>query len=503
MNSAGIATLFVIIPLSTAFLTSLLGKFLKQRFVCAVSVFSCGLLLFVSLCGLNVLSKSPNSILVYKIGGWAIPFGICLVIDGLSIFILVMINLIAFFVSIYNIGYMRENEDAPKFNTLFFMLLAGMNGVAITGDLFNMFVFLEVASIASYALVSFYGGAEELEASFKYAIMSSIGSCFIFIGIAFLYSFTSTLNMADMSRVLALKQGLFVVPFVATLFLMGFGLKAALAPFHSWLPDAHSSAPASISAMFSGVLIKTLGIYAIVRIFFNIFTVTHELLMALMALGVVSMIISAFLALPQWNMKRLFAYSSIGQVGLIALGLGLGTPLGIFGAILHIFQHSIGKSLLFLTAGSVEHSVHTRDLREMSGLKEKMPQTANASMAASMSVSGVPPFGGFFSKLIILIACVQKGLYFYAFIAVVSFILTLAALAKVQRFAFFGELKEKFSNVKEAPFSMRFSMVCLAVFCLFGGLLLLPYFKPFIANAAEVLSEGTRYSSLVLEAALK
>lgn len=503
MSSSYIATLFVIIPLSTAFLVSLLSRFSKQNLISALSVFSCGLLLFISSVAFNAVNSAVNNTLVYNIGGWAAPFGICLVLDGLSAFMLVIINLIAFFASVYNLGYMRGKEDIGKFNTLFFMLLAGMNGVAVTGDLFNLFVFLEVASIASYALVSFNDGAEELEASFKYAIMGSVGSCFIFIGIAFLYSFTSTLNMADMSRVLASKSGLFVVPFVSVLFLMGFGVKSALAPFHSWLPDAHSSSPASISAMLSGVLIKTLGIYSIARIFFNVFTVGHDFLSVFMILGVVSMVVSAFLALPQWNMKRLFAYSSIGQIGYIALGLGLATPLGIIGAILHIFQHSVGKSLLFLTAGSVDRAAGTRDLREMSGLKEKMPVTAAASMVASMSISGVPPFGGFFSKLIILVACVQKGYYFYAFLAVISSILTLAALAKVQRFAFFGELKEKLKNIKESPASMCFSMIGLSVICLLGGLLLLPYFRPFVVNAASVLVSGEKYSGFVLGAALK
>jgi len=498
MVYASITTFFVVIPLSTAFLVSIFARFMKKGYMYGLSLLSSTLLLFISFYAFILLSKSPDNILIYNIGGWAPPFGICLVLDGLSVFMLVTINLIAFFVSIYNLSYIEKHEDAPKFLTLFFMMLAGLNGVAITGDLFNLFVFLEVASIASYALVSFYGRAEELEAAFKYAIMSSVGSCFVFIGIAFLYSFTSTLNMADMSRVLMSKQGFFVVPFVSVLFIMGFGLKAALAPFHTWLPDAHSSAPASISAILSGVLIKTLGVYVIVRIFFNIFGMAVYLLNALMILGVFSMLVAGFLALPQWNIKRLFAYSSIGQIGYIALGFGLATPLGIIGALFHIFAHSAAKSLLFLTAGNIDYVIKTRDLREMSGLKEKMPVTAGSNLMASMSVSGIPPFAGFFSKLIILIACIQKGYYLYAVIAVIGSVLTLSAFAKVQRFAFFGELKEKFENVKEAPLAMLIPCVCLAGICIFGGLLLLPPFRPFIDNAAAVLIEGTKYSTNVL-----
>lgn len=503
MDNSFIATLFVVVPLSTAFFISLLARFVKRGFLYALSVFSAGLILLTSFYALSVLPKAANNILVYKIAGLAPPFGICLVLDGLSVFMLVVVNLTAFFVSIYNIDYIDKHDDAPKFLTLFFMMLAGLNGVVITGDLFNLFVFLEVASIAGYALVCFRGGAEELEAAFKYAVMGSTGSAFIFIGIAFLYSFTSTLNMADMSRIISMKEGIFVVPFVTVLFIMGFGLKAALAPFHAWLPDAHTSAPASISAMFSGVLIKALGVYTLARILFNVLGTTQILLSALMVLGAISILASGVLAVSQWNMKRLFAYSSIGQVGYIFLGLGLGTPWGIFGAIFHIFQHSAAKSLLFLTAGSVDKAVHTQDLREMSGLREKMPVTAGGSLAASMSLSGIPPLGAFFSKLIIILACIQKGLYFYAFIAVIGSILTLSAMAKIQRFAFFGGLKDKFKNIKEAPFAMRISIVCLAGICVFGGLLLLPQFRPFIGNAAQVLLEGAKYSGLVLGAAVK
>ena len=187
-------------------------------------------------------------------------------------------------------------------------MLAGMHGVIMTGDLFNLFVFLEIASIASYALVAFGTEAEELEASFKYAIMGSVASSFILLAIALTYGYTSTLNLADISLVLSQKGGGFLITFVSVLFLVGFGLKAALVPFHAWLPDAHPSAPAPISAMLSGVLIKTLGIYAIIRIFFNVFGTAHTpILSILMFLGVLSMLVGVILALSQWDFKRLLA----------------------------------------------------------------------------------------------------------------------------------------------------------------------------------------------------
>ena len=503
MPSANIIPLFVIIPLFSAFLISFIGKFVKRAVVNALSALSCFLLLTLSFYSLNVLRNCGSPALVYKIGGWMPPFGICLVLDGLTAFMLVTVNLVVFFIAIYSLNYMEKYTDKPKFFTLFFLMLTGMNGIIVTGDLFNLFVFLEIASIASYALVAFGTEAEELEASFKYAVMGSVASSFIFVGIAFLYGFTSTLNMADMARVLSLKPNIWVIPFVAVLFLMGFGLKAALVPFHAWLPDAHPSAPASISAMLSGVLIKTLGIYAMVRVFFNIIGVTSAFLSVLMFLGALSMLVAVILALSQWDLKRLLAYHSISQIGYIVLGIGIGTPLGILGGLFHLFNHSVFKSLLFLNSGALDYSTGTRDLREMSGLKEKMPVAANTNLIASMSIAGIPPFNGFFSKLIIILACIQKGYFGYALAAVIGSILTLASFMKVQKFAFGGKLNEKYMDIKEVPWAMRFSLIGLAIICVLGGLLLLPSFKFFLNDAVNVLLQGRGYAGTVLEAALK
>ena len=502
MSGINIIPLFVVIPLGTSFLISLFGKFIRRfadiaAFVTSLSLLACSGRIMI------FLQNTPGKLLIYKIGGWSPPFGICLVIDGLSMFMLFIINLIGFFVTVYSIAYMEKYTDKSKFFTLFSLMICGMNGAVITGDIFNLFVFLEIASTASYALVAFGTGHEELEASFKYAIMGSVASCFIFMGIAFLYGFTSTLNMADMAKVLSYKQGNFFVPFIGVLFLMGFGLKSALMPFHAWLPDAHSSAPAPVSAMLSGVLIKALGVYSLLRIFFNILGSTQVFLSALMFLSVISIIIGGILSLSQWNLKRLMAYSSISQIGYILLGVGLGTPLGIFGALFHLLNHSVMKSLLFLTAGSIDYAGGGKDLREMSGISRQMPFTAKANMIASMSVSGIPPFSGFFSKLIIIIACIQKGHIGYGVCAVIGSVLTLSAFMKIQKFTFFGEVKDNLKNIKEVPWLMKFSMGFLALFCIIGGLMLLPGMRFFISDAVQVIAKGTSYSSIILEAALK
>lgn len=342
--------------------------------------------------------------------------------------------------------------------------------------------------------------AEELEASFKYAIMGSVASSFVLLGIALLYSYTSTLNMADIALVLSNKPGGIMVGLVGVLFLAGFGLKAALVPFHAWLPDAHPSAPASISAMLSGVLIKVLGVYCIIRIFFNIIGINNGILSVLMFLGIISMLMGVILALVQWDFKRLLAYHSISQIGYVILGIGLGTPLGILAGLFHLFNHSVFKSLLFLNSGALDYSLGTRDLKDMGGLKEKMPVTANTNLVASMSIAGIPPFNGFWSKLLIILACIQSGKIIYAIFAVVASILTLASFMKVQKYAFSGRLKEKWLSVKEVPWAMQLSMIALAIICLVGGLLVTPLFKPFLQSAADVLLLGNGYKDIVFNA---
>jgi multicomponent Na+:H+ antiporter subunit D len=377
------------------------------------------------------------------------------------------------------------------------LMLTGMNAVLVAADLFNLYVFLEISAISAYSLVAFGTKGAELEASFKYAVMGIVGSSFILLGIAVLYGYTSTLDMALIAHSVAASPRAGIIPFVSAMFLMGFGLKSALVPFHAWLPDAHTSAPTPISAMLSGVFIKVLGVYSLLRIFFNVLGAGPAILSVMMFLGAVSIIVGVVLAVGQWDFKRLLAYHSISQIGYIMLGVGLGSPIGIFGGLFHLLNHSVFKSLLFLNSGAVDHSTGTRDLREMGGLREKMPVTAGTNLIASMSISGVPPFNGFVSKLIIILACFQAGRIGYAFWAALGSLLTLASFMKVQRYAFCGALNEKWKNAKEAPAAMCFAMIALAVACALGGLLAIPALSPFLRCASEVLSRPGEYAALI------
>lgn len=488
---------FVILPLGCAFLISLFGKKIKS--------FSDILATLVSLCLFllslySIFLVKNFKILVYKVGGWVPPIGICMVLDGLTSFMLVTVNMVSLLVVIYSLSYIERYTEKSRFFTLFMLMLAGMNGIIVTGDLFNLFVFLEIASIASYALVAFGTEAEELEASFKYAVMGSVASSFILLGIALLYSYASTLNMADIANTLAQKSFGKLLSFISVLFLMGFGLKAALVPFHAWLPDAHPSAPAPISAMLSGVFIKVLGIYALTRIFFNIFGLITPVLNILIFLGVLSMVVGGLLAIGQTDIKRLFAYSSISQIGYIFLCLGIATPLAFMAGLFHLFNHSIFKSLLFLNSGAIEYSTRTRDLRKLGGLISKMPLTANTNIIGSMGISGVPPLNGFWSKLLIILACIQSGHFILALIAVLVSILTLAYYLKALKSAFFGAENIQIPT-KEVTLQMQFSMAILALVCIIGGLVLIPNLSNlFLKPAVDVLLLGKGYATAVFGA---
>jgi multicomponent Na+:H+ antiporter subunit D len=488
---------FVLIPLACAFIIGLFARRMNN-ISCFLANLSALILTLLSV--FLIKSTFVFKVLTLKAGGWSSPLSIYLVADSLTSFMLFTVNFVALFVSLYAINYMNNYTDKWKFNALFMLMLTGLNGVILSGDIFNLYIFLEVASIAGYALVAFGTEAESLEAAFKYAVMGSLASIFILLGIGLLYSYTSTLNMADIAQVLSGRPNSRLVGFVSVLFLAGFGLKSALVPFHSWLPDAHSSAPTPVSAALSGVFIKTLGIYCLARIFFNVLGASVNVHSILVALGVSSMVIGAFLAVAQDDIKRMLAYSSISQVGYIVFAFGIGTPLAILGGLLHLFNHAIFKSLLFLNAGSIEYSTGTRSLSKLGGLNTKLPVTGWTSFLGSMSIAGLPPFGGFWSKLVIIIAAVQAGYIGTSAVAVLVSIVTLIYYLKFQTNVFFGKIRAEFLNIKEPPVKMRLAMIVLAAVCVITGLLLTPGLRPYLAQSAQVISQGELYKYGVLGA---
>jgi multicomponent Na+:H+ antiporter subunit D len=489
-----IIPLFVAIPLGMAFLLPMFGR--KRPRLCDALANVTTLVLLVM--SISVIGKSG----VYWMGGWVprfgIPLGIALVLDNVAVLMLLTVNLIAFVSTVYSVQYMDKFTSKVRFYSLFLLMVTGMNGLVLTGDLFNLFVFLEIASIASYALVAFGCRREELEAAFRYVVLGGVASTFILLAIGIVYALTGTLNMAQIAMTIGTDFKAIHV-FVIGLFITGFGIKAALVPFHTWLPDAHPSAPTPISAMLSGVVIKTLGVYAMARVLFNVIGITPMVSTVLLVLGALSIMVGVLLALGQDDIKRTLAYHSISQIGYVVLGIGLGTRLGIAAGLFHLMNHAVFKSLLFLNAGSIEYATGTRDYNKMGGLKAKMPVTAATSMIASMSISGIPPFNGFWSKLFIIVAAVQAERYGFAVWAVVGSILTLASFTKLQKRAFYEEPKEAYATAREAPAFMQASMIVLAVLCIAMGILWIPQIQEsFFMPAAQIIQEGVKYGSNIL-----
>lgn len=472
--------LFVALPLLAGFACLLLER-AAPRAAPWLSVAS-----MLGLLALAAVAVARRDAGVTFAGGWGVSgwggnggaddvvfvVGIALVLDGLSRLFLLLVALVGTASAVYALRYLEPEAGRPLFHVLFNLLVAGMNGALLAGDLFNLYVFVEVASIASYGLVAYRTGGTEIEAAFKYLVLGTLASTAILVGVTVLYAATGYLNMADLG--VAIASG--AVPrlpllFAAALFLFGFGTKTAAMPFHAWLPDAHPSAPAPISAMLSGLLIKTLGIYALARVFFVVVGADEQVRLILTLLGCLSMWGGVLLAQAQDDLKRILAYHSVSQMGYVLVAFGVGTWLGVAAGLFHAVNHALFKSALFLSSGSLERLTGTRRLSEMGGIFRRAPATSVGLVGACLSIAGIPPFNGFWSKLLILIALVSAGQPVVALLAAGAALMTLVTFVKVQRKAVFGALPARLANAREVPAAMYLPVLALVVLCLLSGLL--------------------------------
>lgn len=409
-------------------------------------------------------------------GGYAI--GIALEVDALGLFFALLISVAVFVSGIYSLQYMDKDENVSQYYTLFLMLSGGVIGLVLTGDIFNMFIMIEILTFAAVALTAFRNSAHgALEAAFKYLIVGCMGSTCILVGIIMLYAQTHTLNFAQLA---ALVPGNFntSTKLAFALLYIGFSTKAFIVPFHPLAADAHGAAPASISVLISGVLTKS-GIYGIIRLTYMLFQTMglSSFQFLLVFVGSVSMFVCVTMALAQHDFKRLLAFHSISQIGYVLTAIGLCTGLGISAGLYHAMNHTLFKGLLFLAAGAVLYETGTTNLDELGGLSKKMPWTTGLFLVGAFSISGLPPFNGFASKWMIYQATYEKaaetgniGYLLVTIIALVTSILTLASFVKVSQSVFFGRLPARFENVKDAKPSMIIAMCIFAVLCVLTGL---------------------------------
>ena len=409
-------------------------------------------------------------------GGYAI--GIALEVDALSLFFGLLVATAVFAAMLYSFSYMSHDDNEPQYYTLFLMLCGGVMGLVLSGDLFNMFIMVEILTFAAVALTAFRNtvfGA--LEAAFKYLVVGSIGSSCILAGTIMLYAQTHTLNFAQLSAMIPGNLNPATTVAYALLFI-GFCTKAFLVPFHPLAADAHGAAPAPVSVLISGVLTKS-GLYGIIRLTYILFRTMNlgTVQFWLVFLGSVSMFVCVTMALAQHDFKRLLAFHSISQIGYVLTAAGLATALGVSAGLYHAMNHTLFKGLLFLCAGAVLHETGTTDLDKLGGLSKKMPHTTVLFLVGAFSISGIPPFNGFASKWLIYQAAYQKGVesgnigfLLVTICCLVTSTLTLASFVKVTQSVFFGQLPKEYENVREVSFGMRLAMGLLALLCIVTGL---------------------------------
>jgi multicomponent Na+:H+ antiporter subunit D len=374
----------------------------------------------------HVLTKGE---IHYYLSGWPPPFGIEYVLDPLSAFMSLIVIAIGVIVLAYPPGAgLRQipRKGIPLYGVTL-LLLSGLLGVIITGDLFNLFVFLEIYSLASYAMITL-GGKRALVASFRYLILGSIAGCFYLLGVGFIYFSTGSLNMADVARLLPEIYQSPAIVAGAAFIVVGLCIKMALFPLHMWLPDAHSYAPSVIAAILASIQIEVPA-YVLVRMLLTVFKPEY-LSNYLPITGIIGwcaaagIIVASIMAIAQSDFKRLLAYSTVSQVAYIGLGIGLANPLGVTGALLHILNHAFMKSCLFLVAGGIRYQTGFREISWFVGLGQRMPLMMGAFAIAALSMIGIPPTAGFFSKWYLILGSIDAGNMAFVAVILVSSLLT-------------------------------------------------------------------------------
>lgn len=415
--------------------------------------------------------------------GWI--FSAILKTDMLSLFMATIFLIVGLAAVVYSVKYMENDSGKPLYYTLMLAMISGMVGVVFAGDLFTLYVFWELMSISSYVLVAFRRETwEPVEAGFKYLIMSAAGSATVLLGMSFLYGMAGTLNFQGLAT--AFSQSPSSVWFwVAFLFiLVGFGVKTAIVPLHTWLPDAHSAAPTPVSAMLSGVVIET-GVYALMRTFFTAYLSVQPQMFSILAfLSILTMTLGNLTALLQNDVKRLLAYSSIGHVGYMLVGLAVGTQLGLTGTLLHIFNHALMKGAAFLCAGAIIFRLETRDLKEFSGVGRKMPITTIFFAVSLFALIGMPPLNGFISELTLLTATIQANVGWLGFAIVLNSILSSAFYLRVLKALIQPTLSNSAQKAKEAPITMLIPIGVMVALIIFFGI----YPEPIIRFAERAVA---------------
>lgn len=422
----------------------------------------------------QVLANGPIS---YAMGGWVAPWGIEYRIDTVNAYVALIVTGIASVVFPYARRSVEREIPEHKialFYTLMLLCFTGLLGITVTGDVFNIFVFLEISSLSTYALISLGQDRRALTAAFQYLIMGTIGGTFFLIGIGFLYVITGTLNIADLSQRLPEVTQLRTLHTAFAFVVVGIGLKLAIFPLHLWLPNAYAFAP-SVATIFVAATSTKVAVYALMRMVFSVFgpSLAYQDLpfgRIVFTLALLGLLTASTVAIFQHNIKRMLAYSSVAQIGYIVLGIGLGTVAGIQASLLHIFNHALMKGALFMAMGCLFYRLGPISLESMRGIGHRMPWTFAAFVISGLSLIGVPLTVGFISKWYLITATLEQGLWFLALAVLLGSLLAVVYVWRVVEAAWFGPPSTAAADVREAPLPMLITTWVLVLANVYFGI---------------------------------
>jgi multicomponent Na+:H+ antiporter subunit D len=471
--------LLIVIPLMCAPITALIPS---EKITWALTLIVSIICLAISFYILYEVIDGKH--VIYELGGWRPPWGIEYKIDSLNAFVAVIVSGISALACLFayrSVPSEIDKKTIPLFYAAFQLCLLGLLGIALTGDIFNLFVFLEISSLSTYALISMGKHRKALTAAFSYLILGTIGATFFLIGVGFLFAASGSLNTADIAARFDTFEDMQLVETALIFMVMGIALKAAIFPLHSWLPNAYSQAPSAVSVFLSATATKV-SIYVLLRILFDLYPIAYWMEMMLpqimLSLGCVAVIYGSYRAWQQVEMKRLLAFSSVAQIGYMVIGFSLLSESGLTASIIHLFNHAVIKSTLFIGAGVILYRTHTTELKNLRGLGKDMPWTFAAIALAGLSLIGVPGTVGFVTKWYLLEAAVEKGMWIVVVTIVVGSVLAIAYIWKIVENLYFRSkrkvhIHDVHSNdegIAKAPKTMITALWIGAIMCIVFGL---------------------------------
>lgn len=464
--------LVVLVPLMGALLAALTQRGPLAWGIAMLTV----LVLFV--CTAMLLGRVINEeVISYALGGWAPPVGIEYRVDTANALVMLIVSSIALVIMPYarvSVNAELSSDQHAWFYTMYLLCVSGLNGIAITGDAFNAFVFLEVSSLSTYVMIALGQSRRALLSAYQYLIMGTIGATFYVIGVGLAYTITGTLNFVDMADRLAAtpydRAMLTAVAFIT----VGIGLKLALFPLHVWLPNAYAKAPSAATALLASTATKV-AVYLLLRLYFSVFgiqLVVREIPVVelLLVLSISAMFFASFVACFESNVKRLLAYSSVAQVGYMMLGISMTSVTGLTGTLVHLANHAMMKGAAFLAIGAVAYRLGSVNLEKMRGIGRVMPITMGCFVIAGLSLIGVPGTVGFVSKYYLVLAAFEHDWWWLAFLIVASSLIAVFYVGRVVEVAWFAKPDVETAQLRDPPLSLLLPTIVLAAACVFFGL---------------------------------